>query len=46
MLTSDEALIKMELSSEPFMIFRSQEDQKLKVIYRMADDNYGIAEPE
>lgn len=45
-LTRDEALVKMELSSEPFMIFRSEEDQKLKVIYRMPDDNYGIVEPE
>lgn len=44
-LTRDEAIIKMELSSEPFMIFKSEEDQKIKVIYRMTDDNYGIIEP-
>ena len=45
-LTRPEAIIKMELSSEPFMVFRSEEDHKLKVIYRLEDDNFGIIEPE
>lgn len=45
-LSASEALIKMELSSEPFMIYRGKEDLQLKVIYRMPDDNYGIAQPE
>ncbi len=29
-LTHDEALVKMEISEEPFIIFRSEEDQKIK----------------
>lgn len=45
-LTNEEALMKMELSGNAFLIFRSQEDMKLKVIYRRSDDNFGIIEPE
>ncbi len=45
-LNQNEAIMKMELSEDQFMIFRSEEDNKLKVIYRRSDDNYGIIEPE
>jgi putative sigma-54 modulation protein len=45
-LTSDEAVMKMELSADPFMLYRGEEDQKLKVIYRRNDGNYGIIKPE
>ncbi len=46
-LTYDEAVMKMELANdEPFMIFRHEQDQKIKVIYRRKDGNYGIIEPE
>ena len=43
-LTQDEAVIKMEISDDPFLIFRSEEDQKIKVIYRRSDENYGIVQ--
>jgi putative sigma-54 modulation protein len=43
-LTQDEALIKMEIGDDPFLIFRSEEDQKMKVIYRRPDQNYGIVQ--
>jgi putative sigma-54 modulation protein len=43
-LTQDEAVIKMEISDDPFLIFRSEEDQKIKVIYRRSDQNYGIVQ--
>lgn len=45
-LTADEAIMKMELSDDNFMIFRGEEDRKLKVIYRRKDGNYGIILPE
>lgn len=45
-LTFDEAVMKMELSGDHFMIFRSEEDRKLKVIYLMKDGNFGVIEPE
>lgn len=44
-LTYDEAIMKMELSGDPFLIFKCEEDQRLKVIYRRNDKNYGIIEP-
>lgn len=45
-LTDEEAIMKMELSDDVFMIFRGEEDRKLKVIYRRSDGNYGIIFPE
>jgi putative sigma-54 modulation protein len=45
MLTYDEAVMKMELSGDPFMVFKNEADQKLKVIYRREDEHYGIIEP-
>lgn len=44
-LTYDEAVMKMELSQDAFLIFKNEEDQKLKVIYRRQDGHYGIIEP-
>ncbi len=45
-LTTQEAIMKMELSNDSFLIYRSEEDKKLKVIYRREDGNYGIIQPE
>ncbi len=44
MLTTDEAIMKMELSENNFLVYKCEEDQKLKVIYRRQDRNYGIIE--
>jgi putative sigma-54 modulation protein len=43
-LRHDEAVMKMEISDDSFLIFRSEEDQKIKVIYRRADQNYGLVQ--
>ncbi len=43
-LTQDEAIMKMEITSDPFLIFKSEEDQKIKVIYRREDSNYGLVQ--
>lgn len=45
-LNQEEAIMKMELSEDLFMIYISEESQKFKVIYRRNDGNYGIIEPE
>ena len=45
-LTLEEAVMKMELSNDHFMIYRSEEDKYLKVIYRRRDGSYGIISPE
>jgi putative sigma-54 modulation protein len=44
MLTQDEAVMKMELSNDPFLIYRSEEDQKIKVMYRREDQNYALVQ--
>ncbi len=45
-LTLKEAIMKMELAGDPLLVFRAEADQKLKVIYRREDGNYGVIEPE
>jgi len=45
-LTTDEAIMKMELSDDQFLLFKSEEDLRLKVIYRRNDGNYGLICPE
>jgi len=45
-LTAQEAVMKMELSQDSFLVFRSEEDQKIKVIYRRKDENYGVISVE
>jgi putative sigma-54 modulation protein len=45
-LNDDEAVMKMELSGDPVMVFRAEDNRQLKVIYRRQDGNYGIIAPE
>lgn len=44
-LTLPEAVMKMELSGDSFLVYKSEEDQKLKIIYRRRDNNFGVIEP-
>jgi putative sigma-54 modulation protein len=43
-LSDDEAIMKMELSGDAFLIFRQEEDRKLKVMYRRGDGNLALIE--
>ncbi len=45
-LTTEEAIMKMELSDDHFMLFKGLEDNKFKVIYRRKDGHYGLIFPE
>ncbi len=45
-LTDYEAIIKMDFSNAPVLVYRGEEDRKLKVLYRRQDGNYGVIEPE
>jgi len=45
-LTEQEAIMKMDLSQAACLVFRGEDDRKLKVIYRREDGHYGIIEPE
>jgi putative sigma-54 modulation protein len=45
MFTQDEAIMKMELSGDQFLIYKAEEEQKMRVIYRRKEDGeYGIVE--
>lgn len=41
-LREEEAVMKMELSGDSFLVYQGEEDQKIKVIYRREDDNFGV----
>ena len=41
-LTLDEAWMKMDLINDYFMVYRSEEDRTVKVIYRRRDGSYGV----
>lgn len=45
-LTDGEALMKMDLSGDVFLIYRGEEDLKLKVMYRRKDGDFGVIEPQ
>jgi putative sigma-54 modulation protein len=44
-LSLEEAIMKMELSGDHFLLFKAEEDQMLKVIYRRRDGSYGVIIP-
>lgn len=47
MLTRQEAVMKLELSGDNFLIYKSEEDHKLKVMYRRKDKKgYGMISPD
>ncbi len=45
-LSTEEAVMKMDLSGDHFMIYCDEASRALKVVYRRDDGNYGIIEPQ
>ncbi|GAB5411983.1 MAG: ribosome-associated translation inhibitor RaiA [Chlamydiales bacterium] len=45
-LNIHEAIMKMELSHDNFMVYRCEESKQLRVIYRRRDGSYGIISAE
>lgn len=45
-LTVDEAITKLELSGDAFMIFRREDDRKICVLYRRKDSHLGLIEAD
>lgn len=45
-LKTEEAIMKMELSGDQFMLYRDENDNRLKLIYRRKDDHYGVIQAE
>lgn len=44
MLTQDEAVMKLELSDDHFLIYKSEEDQKIKILYKRDDEDLALVE--
>lgn len=45
-LTDGEAIMKIDLSGDAFLVYRSEESQKIKIIYRRSDGDFGVILPE
>ncbi len=45
-MNADEAIEQMELLGHDFFIFFNADDNRINVIYRRADSNYGLLQPE
>lgn len=43
-MTQDEAVMHMEFSSDPFLVYNSEEDKKMKILYRRKDGNYNVVQ--
>ena len=43
---SDEAIEQMELIGHSFFVYRDAETEKVSVVYRRADGNYGLIMPK
>lgn len=41
-LSLNEAVMKMDLSGDIFLLYRSEEDHKLRLLYRRKDGNYAV----
>ncbi|NLC25487.1 MAG: ribosome-associated translation inhibitor RaiA [Fastidiosipila sp.] len=45
-MTPDEAVIQMEMLGHSFLLFLSEENDKVALVYKRHDGNYGLIEPE
>lgn len=44
-MTPEEAILQVEEASEQFVVFRNAETERVGVIYKRKDGNYGLIEP-
>lgn len=45
-LYQDEAMVDMELSEKPFVVFKNAKNDKLSILFRRKDGDYGVIEPD
>lgn len=41
----DEAVMQLEMTTDPFMVFTNADSEKINVLYRRDDGQYGLIEP-
>jgi putative sigma-54 modulation protein len=45
-LYADEAIMDLEISERPFVLFHNQKTNRLAILFRRKDGDYGLIEPE
>ncbi len=45
-LFADEAIMDIEISDKPFVLFHNQQTHRLAILFRRKDGEYGLIEPE
>lgn len=45
-LYADEAIVDLEMSERPFILFHNQQTHKLAILFRRKDGDFGLIEPE
>ena len=45
-LYTDEAIMNLEMSDRPFVLFHNQKTHKLAIVFRRKDGEYGLVEPD
>ncbi len=45
-MSVDEAVMQMDLIDQEFLVFRNSQENRINVLYRLKDGNYGLVEPE
>ena len=45
-MTVDEAMLQVQGSKDTFLVFRDARSQKVNVLYRRTDGNFGLIEPD
>jgi putative sigma-54 modulation protein len=44
-MTIDEAALSLDAEENQFLVFRNADDERLSVIYKRKDGNYGLINP-
>ena len=44
-LSLDDAILQLDLNHAEFLVFRNSENEKISVVYRRRDGNYGLIAP-
>ncbi len=44
-MTAEEAVLRLNEQENQFLVFRNSEDERISVIYKRKDGNYGLIEP-
>ncbi|HXG84803.1 MAG TPA: ribosome-associated translation inhibitor RaiA [Pyrinomonadaceae bacterium] len=44
-MTAEEAVMRLKSEENQFLVFRNSEDERISVIYKRKDGNYGLIEP-